>query len=84
MCSAKPFPDPGRGQAFYIVDFAIVCIQRYYPNKIMGSGYKPQIKFGAGSESAEKNMFFAPFASPISMRAGICGEFPLSVSDCNY
>ena len=36
---------------FYIVEFAIACIQRYYrstersrrsPNKLMGSGYKPE------------------------------------------
>ena len=26
----------------YIVDFAITCIQRYYPNKLMGSGCKPE------------------------------------------
>ena len=25
----------------YIVDFAIACIQRYYPNKLMDSGCKP-------------------------------------------
>ena len=46
---------------FYIVDLPLSTsvrgikgggIQHYYPDKLMGSSCKPQIKFGAGSEPA--------------------------------
>ena len=55
---------------FYIVDFVIARTERYYPNKLMGSGFKPKPAGGHEEKLKKKRLLQGnPSCSIVTVRS---------------